>query len=368
MKVALITFYAVTNIGDKILTDVVSYMLKQNKHQVSVIDINARYPFRYNGIIGWTERFLCKIAIKRNTKKERNIFFRKKLRNIDYIIFGGGQILEPSACVVNENINIITQIAREHKIPISYNAIGFFRSNRSPLCTDLKEALNYENIKYFTYRESLEKFMDPHLFLNNNVILRKVCDSAVWCSEVYKIKRKIKNAIKVVGINVIYAEAYKLSYYLNSTEIIDEVYITIYKKLSSDGYDCYFFTNGVTHDTVTLDRIQKKIDLPDNKIKLVDKKNCGKSFVQFLNQFDFIISSRLHTSICSYSLKIPTIALSWDPKIDDFYRQIGCSNKVFHITSDFHNIVGNWVIEPYKYPDVYDDYRMTIKNSIPGLI
>ena len=45
----------------------------------------------------------------------------------------------------------------------------------------------------------------------------------------------------------------------------------------------------------------------------------------------FIVSSRLHTSICAYSLRIPTVAFSWDDKIQTFYGHIGCPERCLDI-------------------------------------
>ena len=45
MKIAVVTYYAVTNIGDRILTDTLCWML--SSHQTQIVDINGRYPYKF---------------------------------------------------------------------------------------------------------------------------------------------------------------------------------------------------------------------------------------------------------------------------------------------------------------------------------
>lgn len=47
MNIAIVTYYAVTNIGDRILTDTLKWML--SAHNVTIVDINGRYPYRFWG-------------------------------------------------------------------------------------------------------------------------------------------------------------------------------------------------------------------------------------------------------------------------------------------------------------------------------
>lgn len=371
MKVCLITYYAVTNIGDKILTDVVSWMLRNHGHQVSIVDINARYPYKYRGILGWFEKIYCNCFIHRKSYANRQKYFEKKIKKTDYILFGGGQILQPSHCIVNENINIITKIAEKQNIPISYNAIGFFKAKSSDLCDELRMSLSSPQIRYFTCRESINKFVDFNVF-NANVIFRQVCDTAVWSCEAYEIKHRDIKTIKTIGINVIYAEAFNLSFESTPTNEIVNAYVRIYNVITSLGYDCYFFTNGVKKDDDTLHTIISLLSLNKKNIKTATVQNDGKSFLNLLNEFDFIISSRLHTSICAYSLKIPTISLSWDSKIQDFYSQIGFSENVLKISSKYDKEFFFQLIKKsitmYKDDFHYKTYKESIINSIPNFI
>ena len=47
MNIAIVSYYAVTNIGDRILSETLRWMLAP--HKVQIVDINGRYPYRFSG-------------------------------------------------------------------------------------------------------------------------------------------------------------------------------------------------------------------------------------------------------------------------------------------------------------------------------
>jgi exopolysaccharide biosynthesis predicted pyruvyltransferase EpsI len=93
--------------------------------------------------------------------------------------------------------------------------------------------------------------------------------------------------------------------------------------LKERGYKCLFFINGPQRDVDFVNTFKNYYGIPSNKFLSNDVTRDGKLFLSTLSQFSLVISSRLHTSICCYSLKIPTLSLSWDKKINEFYGNIG---------------------------------------------
>lgn len=45
MNIAIVSYYAVINIGDRILSETLRWML--TPHEVQIVDINGRYPYRF---------------------------------------------------------------------------------------------------------------------------------------------------------------------------------------------------------------------------------------------------------------------------------------------------------------------------------
>lgn len=371
MKIAVVSFYAVTNIGDKILTDTVCWMLKKNGHQPSIVDIDARYAFKYAGLCGKIERKIVPCFIKRDSEETINNYFKSSFRGKDLILFAGGQIISMAISNCSQNIYRITKIAEQMEIPIAYNAVGLAGSAYDGTKGQyLKYALSSPKVVAITARE---RIADINQFLISGEASCKatwVSDTAVWCDACYKIKRNEK--AQVVGINVI-SEASLIPYYKESIDPI-ETYVTIYRIIRSMGYECKFFTNGVPRDMLTVKEILKRLDLrAEDEVLYPLHTMKGKSFVKLLSSMSFIVSSRLHTSICSYSLKIPTVAFSWDDKIQTFYGHIGCPERCLDVTllqSDptyLSTLISKAIAEGYD-EQLYTANRNSVANSLDSII
>lgn len=151
-------------------------------------------------------------------------------------------------------------------------------------------------------------------------------------------------------------------------DIVD-IYCTLYQRLNNWGYTVKFFINGVDRDLGTINIIKKRLRLDDNSIAAFSLGN-GKSFLKMLSQFDFVISSRLHTSICCYSLKIPTIAFPWDDKFKDFYNDIGSNDNCIEEFNDIAKILNKCksaMTEGFESKR-YDQYRQTVRKHLSDLM
>ena len=370
MKIAVVSFYAVSNIGDKILTDTVCWMLKKNGHQLSVVDIDARYAFRYSGLCGKIERKIVPHFIKRDTEKRINSYFASAFRGKDLILFAGGQIINMAISNCSQNIYRITKIAEQMGIPIAYNAVGMAgNAYDGTKGRYLKYALSSQNVISITARERIAEINQFLISKEAPCKATLVSDTAVWCSTCYNIKRDEK--ARIVGINVI-SEKSLTPYYNGAIDPI-EIYVSIYKILRSIGYDCKFFTNGVPRDMLTVKEILKRLHLrTEGNVLYPSHTMKGSSFVKLLSSMSFIVSSRLHTSICAYSLKIPTVAFSWDDKIQAFYSHISCPERCLDISrlQNHHGylstLVSKVMTEGYD-EQLYNAHCESIANSLASI-
>lgn len=369
MKVAVVSYYAVTNIGDKILTETVCWFLRKNGCQCKIVDLNGRYPFRYKGIIGFIERKFVKLFIKRNSDESIYNYFSRVISGCDLILFAGGAILDMKLTDSSHRIAQIAKVAEQYNIPIVFNAVGLWGNDYNGMKgKNIRYALSCKSVKSISARERLD---DLNTFLIDPVSGHKafrVSDTAVWCSECYGIKPK--NTGQKVGINIISYETFAIRYpQISKREIID-IYIKIYSYLKSRNLDCFFFTNGVTCDTVLAKSVIGKLGLDKRKNLLSFDTMKGKEFVSLLAEFDFIVSSRLHTSICAYSLKIPTVCLSWDEKFNEFYRYIGCCSRCLSPydfnNGNFKSVINDALLTGYD-KEQYDSYRQLVKDSLDNI-
>lgn len=369
MNIGIVSYYAVTNIGDKILTDTVKWLL--SNHTTEIIDINARYIYRYKGVLGRIERIIQKHFINRTTEEDIAKFFRKKLKNKDLIIFAGGQIIDFKYTDCCRNIYLLVKTAERLGIPIAFHAIGMAGNNYSDYRVNtVKMIFSSPAIRSVSVRERHEEFIKNFAVPSINKV-EKVIDTAIWCNECYSIKKASHFPYKTIGINVINHKVLDNYYGITSNNQIIDLYILIYNRFTEQGLNVYFFTNGVQHDETTLTQIIRSIKNGEEKVLRPKVHGSGKEFVQMLTKFDFIISSRLHTSICCYSLEIPTIALPWDCKFIDFYtdtQQLDRCYTLSNLEEDlFIKQIEDCIHKPYT-SHKYNSYRNAVKNSLLNVV
>jgi polysaccharide pyruvyl transferase WcaK-like protein len=98
-------------------------------------------------------------------------------------------------------------------------------------------------------------------------------------------------------------------------------------------------------DKVVIDEIFDRVD-PESKKRLASQSyipvtETWKDLVASLQDVDFLIASRLHSAILGFASEVPTIAISFDPKVDWVMEDLGQTEYLLQI----RNFTANDVIE-----------------------
>ncbi len=364
ISVSIVSFYAVTNIGDKILTDTLAFLLKQKGvNRVNIVDINGRYVFKGQGILRAIEKFYVR-HIRRISFEDHIL---KGIKNSDLIIFGGGALFDFKVTDVIEKINAIVKLAEQLKIPVVFHSVGLCGrvSNSSQgKSAELRQALLSEATKYISVRERQPEIAN---LLQNSKPVHLSFDTAIWCKDAYGIRISPRKCKRLrIGINIIHPDAFRYDSPDLKDEELAKLYMNIYKRLSEDVGDCWFYTNGVDKDNTFADYVMEKAGISKKKFLPVESSN-GRKFLQLLSSFDSVVSSRLHSSICCYSLQIPSIGLCWDEKMRIFYQRINCPNLAFSfsptIANDMVNALKSALQCGYDL-NLFDNHKSDVLESI----
>ncbi|MCG1027058.1 polysaccharide pyruvyl transferase family protein [Virgibacillus halodenitrificans] len=97
----------------------------------------------------------------------------------------------------------------------------------------------------------------------------------------------------------------------------------------------HFFSTKHPYDTVAAKDIQKQM-VHANRTTLCNKELTHREILDFVNQQDLIIGTRLHSLILSVVAKKPILGISYHQKVRDFMRLIDCSDQVIDI-SEVHS-------------------------------
>lgn len=243
----------------------------------------------------------------------------------DLVIFAGGGLFGLSYLDFAGFIERILDVADAHQIPVVFSSLGINNMDATEENENrLTEILKRPCIKAISVREHKDIF--EHYAPGHAYEIRPVCDPVVWAGSVYAsdiaaiLAEKEKREAPVVGLNVVRGGLFNANG-INWTLTKEEEYLhELSQKLEEKGIVCRFFTNGSTWDVNTLRHFQKKYQIPREKLIISDD---SREVVQAIAGFDAVIAIRMHASIISYALSVPSINYVWNPKVPELYRKIG---------------------------------------------
>lgn len=254
----------------------------------------------------------------RNYRKRLYKYFSEKMEDAVFIVVDGAGLLEYSYNEYQEPLLLLSQYAKTHGKQIVYNAIGRagdfdetdFRS------TILKRALQAECVKYVSARDSVETVQ---ICAGEKHQVKLLADAAFWMKEAYRmhdIDRREKVGIGIIRGNSL--QGYGVNFDANAWV---ELFSGIARVLTDRGYAFEFFTNGLQGDIRLGKRILRNMELPTEY--LVRRPISDVELYSTISRYIGLITCRMHSSIASFTLGIPTVILSWNDKVEKLMEIIG---------------------------------------------
>ena len=260
-----------------------------------------------------------------NYRKRLETFFNEKLEGVDFIVIDGAGLLEYSYNEYEWPLMLISKYAEKHGLSVVYNAIGRagdfdendFRSNI------LKRALQSSQVKYVSARDSVETVQ---ACAGSKHKVKLLADAAFWMKETYKIEDN-PNRTKI-GIGLIRGTS--LTGYGDDFEGDSwvKLFVNIAKELEKRGYDYEFFTNGLPADIALGREVLSKMALDNDKmvIRPVDDVELYNT----INDYKAMITCRMHSAIAAFTLKIPSVILSWNDKVNKLMEIVGYPDRAIN--------------------------------------
>ena len=247
---------------------------------------------------------------------------REQICSSDLVIFAGGGMFGINYMNNYAFMDEIIRIADEHSVPVVLSSIGVNNMGVTPENEHLlSEMLSRKCFRAVSVRENPELFRRYSEGCGYEIV--QVCDPAVWSRYVYDSHlRKISRpqGKRVVGINVVrgglFADNDK------PWKLGDEIaYMKEMKHLLEEqGIEYVFYTNGSFLDNNSLLYFARENDIPPEKIRI---PNSTRELVETIYGFSSVAAIRMHSSIISYALDVPSVDLVWNDKIPFFYQNIG---------------------------------------------
>ena len=367
-RILLLTNRDSDNVGDQIIEATVLSIIKGVMKNLGFGTDDFVISSRAAGII--SRRYMA------TKDPELLTAARDEISKADLIIFGGAPLFNYAYQNFYRRTIVTLELAQEYGVPVIFSSIGvekFDATNKKSQA--LKKALELPVVRQITTRDdiqSLRKYAE-----GTNVPVAHVADPAVLADIVYRkkpepapapkpvpsvpvrAKRKLKRIVKSIvarsaGSNVakpatapvqpvakapVAAEPkpQRIGLVVTRAGIFADnridfseddqrrFWLETIALLEEKGYDYRLFTTGHFSDEVFLDTLIKTSGLPAKKAAVT--VNSPDELIRELRGCSGVIAYRLHASITSFALGVPSIGLSWNFKVPYFYESVGYGDR-----------------------------------------
>lgn len=350
------------NLGDGVICEVVNNFFSK-QFETRYFDLSGRDKFIKNNYLidefyilneqknylkYKIKKILFKLGYKKNGKNLNNIVnkangkFDLLVRNYqpNTILFAGGQMFIDS--FINQ-IEYICKYAEKNGIEVIFNACGIGNSlslNRLKLIFE-KQAISYISVR--------DGFNICKSICNKTIV--DTYDTAIIANKFYNITSPSKTKL---GVGIMLSSLHPVKKQINFWK-------NLLNALKDTNIEFKVFTNGSIKDQKFAKYLIKEVGL-DSEVYLLEKPCTPDELINTINSFESILSMRLHSLIIAYSLNIPAISISWDEKVDAFFRKINRENLCYKLFDDSLLIIDDL---EHKITKGYDD---DIKKNIISVI
>lgn len=346
-KIAVVGLYSLPNMGDQLLCETTSFLLKRICSDIEIIKLDV-FPKKRTDrtTIERIERRLSSKMIKKAKKRfdysdgsemryryERRMwkmqvfrYYEKTLKDVDAIVFAGGGFVKFRTQGLNYYTEMIIEIAQKYNIPVMMNAIGIEGYDENDYrCISLKKHINSNVIKVITTRDNIE-FLEECYMYNKNIKTALVGDPALWAPDCYNVHKN--SSATTIGINIIRGNIFKDYGNRLTAEEMLSFYVELITELEKRSVDWVLFSNGMKSDQKFGRKLLDKLEMSESK-KMIPAPANAKELLEIIKDFKCVFGARLHACISSCALEVPVVGFIWNEKTEMFASQMKIEKNFF---------------------------------------
>jgi glycosyltransferase involved in cell wall biosynthesis/polysaccharide pyruvyl transferase WcaK-like protein len=331
------------NLGDGLLSECLEAALARELPNVKVVtlDLSGRRSYGSRSlparstILGLLQslpppirRALVKLHLgpKLHRLSER---WLPAVRGSDAVVIGGGQLFQDTDLNFPLKLAALANVCCSTDTPIFIYSVGV-GTPWSSQAASLFHHLAAARVEFIGVRDHDSKQAWRSNFVPSMAPPIQICrDPALLAAAVFGNPPPPARSPALIGVGV--THPLLLRHHANSpiTGLNGDLGIFIIelaKALTALGFRVGFFTNGAMEDENFLDRITNTLMRDDPSVRIdyrrFPRPRTPRDLFDIMCQVDGVVAHRLHANILAFALKRPHVGLSWDKKVDAFYKSI----------------------------------------------
>lgn len=340
-RIALLNVKYSPNLGDGVIAECLENELARVKRgwQVQSIDLAGRETFG-SGLDAGRDlifKFLdtlplaiskiaLRVALTVLVHMKYRPAWRRKLAGTDCVLVGGGQLIADAD--LNFPIKLggaLTEVARLRR-PVAVFGVGVSGDLSGTALRIFDQFLRANRIAHVAVRDAASQDSWDRQLASAGIPRAELCrDPGLLAADLYPPKVSPRSRTRpLVGIGIVNPRTlYRHSADGDAMSIEDarQAWVNLAMRLMGEGFDVSLFTNGPHDDEEFLNTV---LDLlADTDVGRSERPYRPSQLAETIQDFDAIISHRLHANILAYAFGIPHIGCAWDPKLEAFFASVG---------------------------------------------
>ncbi len=262
--------------------------------------------------------------------------WRKTLMKAEALIVGGGQLIMDNDLDFPCKLRLLTGLAQEMDIPVYFQAVGvgarWSRTGKKWVQSFLQPATG------ISVRDEESRRNCYILLAREDIHL--TADPAFWSDEVYDTPHPRREGWIGIGLlNLVDFNTHRLKDELLSLN----QYLAFWRKVGNEflqrGYAVEYFTNGNVLDEALAARLRRGEDKMERKFSNANRPVIPSELAGRVSSYQAVFAARYHANLLAGVYGIPAVGLDWDEKVRQFYRDMGCEERVIAFHDDAHREV-----------------------------
>lgn len=303
--------------------------------------------------------------------------WRRLLKQADYAVLGGGQLLADADLNFPLKIAGVMHEVRKREIPVAIFGVGvaehMSRRGHAMFADAFSNArLTHVATRDFHSRANWNAQLEPA----TKMTAKLCCDPGLLCCDLYpELQPHDRRQAPTIGLGLTHPRTLALHAGESDNHSVEEAqdfWIKLCRILRAKGHAVELFTTGPADDTEFLQAVYRATR--DLGVMQAPRPRRPVELARTIARFDAVAAHRLHANIIAYSFGIPNVALRWDRKVDAFMTSVGRENFVADAAEGQPHLVANAIektlsqgVDRARHRQTLDAARASIESCLAAL-